>query len=127
MTPVDEDAPGGVDGTGATDPGAVLTELEAVLRDRARRAPSDSYSATLLADPQLASRKIVEEAFEVTWELGRPEVDAQRVASEAADVIFHLLAGLVGAGVDLDAVWAELRARRRPLTASGAPVGQERA
>ena len=43
----------------------------------------------------------------------RPAVDPDRVASEAADVVFHLLVGLVGAGVPLDAVLAELEARRR--------------
>lgn len=128
MTPSGEPARGdGAGSGGASGPGVILTELEAVLRDRARNPTSGSYSATLLADPQLVSRKIVEEAFEVTWELGRPEVDAGRVASEAADVIFHLLAGLVGAGVDLDDVWAELEARRRPGTASGAPVGEDSA
>ncbi len=41
------------------------------------------------------------------------DVDAQRVASEAADLVFHLLAGLVGAGVELDAVLSELESRRK--------------
>lgn len=115
----------GGSGEQPTEPGAILTELQAVLRDRAERAPADSYSVTLMADAQLASRKIVEEAFEVVWELGRPRVDHARVASEAADLLFHLLAGLVGAGVELEDVWAELAARRRspaqPPVATGAP------
>jgi phosphoribosyl-ATP pyrophosphohydrolase len=90
----------------------VLYELEAVLADRLLAAPADSYSATLLGDSELAARKIMEEAFEVCLELGRPEVDADRTASEAADLVFHLLAGLVGAGVALDAVLIELERRR---------------
>jgi phosphoribosyl-ATP pyrophosphohydrolase len=90
-----------------------LHELEAVLRGRRDDPPAGSYSATLLHDPERAARKIVEEAFEVSVELMRPAVDAERVASEAADVVFHLLVGLVGAGVPLDAVMAELEARRR--------------
>nr|MBA2530192.1 phosphoribosyl-ATP diphosphatase [Euzebyales bacterium] len=71
-----------------------------------------SYSATLLADPELARRKIMEEAFEVCLELGRTPVQQRRVAAEAADLVFHLLAGLVGAGVGWDAVLAELEERR---------------
>lgn len=97
-------------------PAGVLSEVEAVLRDRLEQAPAGSYSATLLGDPELASRKIMEEAFELCLELGRGSAggapDRQRVAEEAADVLFHVLAGLVGAGVGLQEVLAELEARR---------------
>jgi phosphoribosyl-ATP pyrophosphohydrolase len=91
----------------------VLEELEEVLRGRREDAPPGSYSATLLTDGELARRKIMEEAFELTLELGRGRVDAQRTAEEAADLLFHVLAGLVGAGVPLDAVLRELEDRRR--------------
>ena len=91
----------------------VLTELEAVLRDRLTASPEGSYSATLLRDPTTASRKIMEEAFELTLELGAATVDPQRAAEEAADLVFHVLAGLVGAGVGLDAVLTELENRRK--------------
>ncbi|HWB72724.1 MAG TPA: phosphoribosyl-ATP diphosphatase [Egibacteraceae bacterium] len=89
-----------------------LAQLEAVLRDRRDHPPSGSYSATLLADAEQAQRKIMEETFELCLELGRRPPDARRVAEEAADVLFHLLAGLVGAGVGLDEVLRELEARR---------------
>ncbi len=89
-----------------------LADLEAVLRDRKANPPAGSYSATLLVDPERASRKIIEEAYELCLELTRPEVDADRAASEAADVLFHVLAGLVGAGVPLADVTDELDARR---------------
>ena len=96
---------------------AVLDELEAVLRSRRDAPPTDgsSYSATLLADPERAQRKIMEEAFEVCLELGRPagERVPDRIASEAADLVFHLLVALVGAGVPWSAVLDELAARRR--------------
>jgi len=90
-----------------------LHELEDVLRSRRDDPPAGSYSATLLTDRERACRKIMEEAFELSVELLRPTVDAQRTASEAADVLFHVLVGLVGAGVPLDAVLAELADRRR--------------
>jgi phosphoribosyl-ATP pyrophosphohydrolase len=89
-----------------------LHELESVLRSRQSERPESSYSLTLLDDPERAARKIVEEAFEVSVEIMRPSIDEQRVASEAADLIFHLLAGLVGAGVAVDDVLAELERRR---------------
>jgi len=92
----------------------VLAELEAVLRERRDgSAPEGSYSVTLVRDPERAARKIMEEAFELCLELGRPAVDVRRVVEEAADVLFAVLAGLVGAGVELDAVLAELARRRR--------------
>lgn len=96
---------------GAPD-ASVLTELGAVLRERREQAPEGSYSATLLADPELASRKIMEEAHELCVELLRAETDGGRVASEAADLVFHLLAGAAGAGVDVEEVLAELGRRR---------------
>lgn len=92
----------------------VLAQLEAVLVSRRDGdAPAGSYSVTLLADPERAQRKIMEEAFEVCLELGRPEPDPARTAEEAADLLFHLLAGLVGARVPLDAVLGRLEERRR--------------
>jgi phosphoribosyl-ATP pyrophosphohydrolase len=97
---------------------STLHDLEAVLRDRLVAAPEGSYSATLLRDPEKAARKIMEEAFEVCLELGRAQVDGERTASEAADLVFHLLAGLVGAGVALDDVLAELATRRSGSTGS---------
>lgn len=92
-----------------------LEDLEAVLRSRLVNPPPGSYSATLLADPERAQRKIMEEAFELCLELGRagdPAFDPQRTAEEAADVLFHVVAGLVGAGVSLGQVMAELESRR---------------
>lgn len=90
-----------------------IQELEAVLQDRRRQPPEGSYSATLFADPELVQRKIMEEAFEVCLELGRTKRDPERVTSEAADLVFHLLAGLVAADVSFDDVLDELARRRR--------------
>ena len=89
-----------------------LHALESLMRDRLEHRPAGSYSLTLLTDAELAQRKIMEEAFELCLELGRESVDLQRTASEAADVVFHVLAGIVGAGVSLDAVLDELAARQ---------------
>jgi phosphoribosyl-ATP pyrophosphohydrolase len=90
-----------------------IEELEAVLQDRRRQQPQGSYSATLFADPELVQRKIMEEAFEVCLELGRSQKDRDRVTAEAADLIFHLLAGLVASDVSFADVVDELARRRR--------------
>ncbi len=91
----------------------VLTELEALLQQRKADPPPGSYSATLLGDHVAVQRKIMEEAFEVCLELGGDAVDPARTAEEAADLVFHLLAGLVGAGVAWSDVTDVLRSRRR--------------
>ncbi len=91
----------------------ILHDLEAVLRSRLTDPPPGSYSVTLLTDPEKARRKIMEEAFELTLELGRDQVDHDRAAEEAADLLFHTLAGLVGAGVPLAAVLRVLEGRWR--------------
>lgn len=98
----------------------VVAAVEAVLRDRLTNAPAGSYSVTLLRDSEQARRKLMEEAFEVCLELGRPEVVPDRVAEEAADLVFHLLAALVGAGLGWQAVVDELRQRRAAMPGSGA-------
>ena len=55
----------------------------------------------------------MEEAFELCLELGRTDVEPDRVAAEAADLVYHLLVGLVTVDVAFDDVLAVLEARRR--------------
>ncbi len=90
----------------------LLEDLEAVLQTRRSADPTDSYTARLLGDPELTQRKVMEEAFELCLELGRGETARDRVAEEAADVLYHLLVGLVGVDVPLADVYAVLEGRR---------------
>lgn len=90
----------------------ILNDLEEVLRSRRSADPAESYTASLLADTFLTQRKIMEEAFEVCHELGKPVIDANLAAEEAADLMYHLLVGLVGAGVPLSDVFTVLEGRR---------------
>ena len=92
---------------------STVQELEEVLRQRRAQRPAGSYSAELFNDPELVQRKVMEEAFEVCLELGRAELDQERIVAEAADLFFHLLVGLVGCDVTFDAVLDELERRRR--------------
>lgn len=89
-----------------------LHELEQTLLSRRETRPEGSYSAELFADHERLMRKIMEEAFEVCLELGRDPVNPAAVAAEAADVMYHLLAGLVSVDVRLDDVLSVLEQRR---------------
>ena len=88
----------------------ILTRLEAVIAERRKAAPEDSYVASLAARglPTIA-RKLGEEATEaVVAALAGDEVD---VVGEAADVLFHLLVLLGEKGIALERVLAELERR----------------
>ena len=91
----------------------ILDDLEGVLTERRRDLPTGSYSVALFADPARIARKINEEAYELCAELTAAERDRGRVVEEAADLLFHILVGLVDAGVPLSEVLGELEARRR--------------
>jgi phosphoribosyl-AMP cyclohydrolase / phosphoribosyl-ATP pyrophosphohydrolase len=76
-----------------------LPTLERTIAARAVNRPKGSYTAALLGDPALVAAKVHEEAEEVT-RAAREESD-QRVAEEAADVIYHLAVLLAGRGLSL--------------------------
>ncbi|HWF74787.1 MAG TPA: bifunctional phosphoribosyl-AMP cyclohydrolase/phosphoribosyl-ATP diphosphatase HisIE [Solirubrobacteraceae bacterium] len=69
-------------------PYEILPTLERTIAQRATDRPEGSYTATLLADPARIGEKVQEEAEEVA-RAAREESD-ERVAEEAADVIYHL-------------------------------------
>ena len=69
-------------------PYEVLPTLERTIDSRARSRPHGSYTVALLDDPTLAGAKVQEEAEEVA-RAAREESD-ERVAEEAADILYHL-------------------------------------
>jgi phosphoribosyl-ATP pyrophosphohydrolase/phosphoribosyl-AMP cyclohydrolase len=88
-----------------------LPALERTLRSRAAERPAGSYTVELLDNPTLIGEKVEEEAEEVV-RAAREETD-ERVAEEAADVIYHLAVLLASRGVPQAAVMEELNARAR--------------
>jgi phosphoribosyl-ATP pyrophosphohydrolase len=88
---------------------AVLGRLSAVIEARKGGDPAASYTAKLLADPALAAKKLGEEAIESV--IAAVQNDADALAAESADLLYHWLVVLAAAGVDLDAVAARLEAR----------------
>lgn len=90
--------------------GDVVERLAGVIEARRGADPDQSWSARLIADPALASKKLAEEAVETA--LAAVQGDKAGVIAESADLIYHWLALLAGAGVSLDDVAAALENRQ---------------
>jgi phosphoribosyl-AMP cyclohydrolase / phosphoribosyl-ATP pyrophosphohydrolase len=91
-------------------PGEALPALERVLADRAAQRPDGSYTVDLLDDPERLGEKVREEADEVVRAAaGEPD---ERVAEEAADVLYHLAVLLRARGLDIADVEQVLNGRR---------------
>lgn len=94
-----------------------LEALWATIASRVANRPQGSYTAALVAEgPEGPGRKIVEEATEVLLAMKDHEAgtaDDQRVAEEAADLVYHLLVALAERGITPGVVLEELSARAR--------------
>jgi phosphoribosyl-AMP cyclohydrolase / phosphoribosyl-ATP pyrophosphohydrolase len=86
-----------------------LPALARTLASRAAERPEGSYTVELLDNPTLVGEKVQEEAEEVV-RAAREETD-ERVAEEAADVLYHLAVLLAARGVPQSAVFEELNRR----------------
>ena len=87
-----------------------LADLARVVAKRAQAAPSESYTAKLLADgPVHAAKKLGEEAVETA--IAAVQGDRAALTAEAADVLYHLIVLLQAGGVPLQDVMAELERR----------------
>lgn len=89
---------------------SALERLAATIADRADAAPDSSWTAKLLAKgPEKCAEKFGEEAIEAVIEAVKG--DADRLTSEAADVLYHLLVMCAARGVTLAQINAELARR----------------
>ena len=88
---------------------SVLDDLWAVLEDRDRERPEGSWTTRLLADENLRLKKLGEETVELVTALVRGD---ERASEEAADLFYHVLVALKGAGRSWSEVEAELLRRR---------------
>jgi phosphoribosyl-ATP pyrophosphohydrolase/phosphoribosyl-AMP cyclohydrolase len=98
---------------GSEDPGGhLLSRLASTIARRATERPAGSYTVQLLdRGIAKASQKVGEEAVEVVVAANAEE--PERLASEAADLLYHLLVLLQARGVPLDAVLSELEQREK--------------
>jgi phosphoribosyl-ATP pyrophosphohydrolase/phosphoribosyl-AMP cyclohydrolase len=92
-------------------PAEALPALERIIEERRSADPATSYTAALLAEPGRIGDKVREEAEEVA-RAARDESD-ERVAEEAADVLYHLTVLLAQRGLRLADAYDVLNERRR--------------
>lgn len=88
----------------------VLGQLETVIRQRIDADSGTGYTGRLLGDRNLRLKKLGEEAVELAVACG--DGDRARIASEAADLLYHLLVACAAEGVDAPAILDELLVRR---------------
>lgn len=87
-----------------------LTSLEAIIAARASVPADQSYTARLLAGgPARSAKKLGEEATEAV--IAAVTGDRAGLTAESADVLYHLLVVLHGAGVPFQDVLDELERR----------------
>jgi phosphoribosyl-ATP pyrophosphohydrolase/phosphoribosyl-AMP cyclohydrolase len=93
-------------------PHEVLPALERIIVARAAERPEGSYTAKLIGDRELNGAKVREEADEVA----RAAIDEsdERLAQEAADVLYHLTVLLHGRELSLADAERVLDGRRQP-------------
>jgi phosphoribosyl-ATP pyrophosphohydrolase/phosphoribosyl-AMP cyclohydrolase len=98
---------------GVTDPAPheALPALERTIAQRRAEPVEGSWTARLLADPPLIGAKVQEEAEEVAR--AAREESGERVAEEAADVLYHLSVLLASRDLSLADAYEVLNARRR--------------
>ena len=88
-----------------------LNDLAKTIADRKTADPDSSWTAKLLSKgPEKCAEKFGEEAIEAIIEAVKG--DKERLTSEAADVLYHLLVMLASRDVALDDVLAELARRQ---------------
>jgi phosphoribosyl-ATP pyrophosphohydrolase len=87
-----------------------LDRLAATIKSRKGVDPETSWTAKLFAKgPEKCAEKFGEEAIEAIIEAAKG--NREKLASEAADVLFHLIVMLESRDVDLADVLAVLEAR----------------
>lgn len=99
------------DGVDETPPVAhIVDRLERVLQARRAATAQKSYTRSLLEAgmPKILA-KIAEEHGELAAEL--PGGDAGKVVHETADLLFHVMVGLVARDIPIADVWRELGRR----------------
>lgn len=89
---------------------AFLSVLDGVIEKRIVQSPQGSYTARLFAEgPKRIAQKVGEEGLEVA--LAAVAETDDKVVSESADLIFHLLVLLRSRGLSFERVIGELQSR----------------
>jgi phosphoribosyl-ATP pyrophosphohydrolase/phosphoribosyl-AMP cyclohydrolase len=92
------------------DTAPTLSALDTIIAERAQSTTGSGYTQKLLADRNLRLKKLGEEAMELALACERE--DRERIAEEAADLLYHALVACRAADVSLGDVLMVLEARR---------------
>jgi phosphoribosyl-ATP pyrophosphohydrolase len=95
------------------DTGTVLDELFAVIEQRKKQLPEDSYTASLFTHERgqnAALEKVGEESTEFV--LAATDGTREELAHEAADIVYHVLVVLAMHDMSIEDLRAELAERR---------------
>jgi phosphoribosyl-AMP cyclohydrolase / phosphoribosyl-ATP pyrophosphohydrolase len=92
-------------------PAEALAVLERTIAERRGASRDESYTANLLADRELVGAKVREEAEELAR--AASEESDERLAEEAADVLYHLAVLMAERGLDMADAYRVLNERRR--------------
>ncbi|MCS5665804.1 MAG: bifunctional phosphoribosyl-AMP cyclohydrolase/phosphoribosyl-ATP diphosphatase HisIE [Dehalococcoidia bacterium] len=91
---------------------SVLGELFALIKDRQQEMPEGSYTTSLFKEGVARiAQKVVEEAGETA--IAAAINDAESLPGEVADLLYHTLVLLAATSVQPEAVYKELRERRK--------------
>ncbi|MFN3459540.1 MAG: phosphoribosyl-ATP diphosphatase [Oceanibaculum sp.] len=88
---------------------STLDELFRILESRKDADPAVSYTAKLLGDRKKIAKKLGEEGVEAALEVLMG--DREKLVSESADVLYHLLVAWVALGIQPAEVWQALETR----------------
>jgi phosphoribosyl-ATP pyrophosphohydrolase/phosphoribosyl-AMP cyclohydrolase len=92
--------------------GAVLSELEHLIRDRKEHRPESSYTSKLFTGGRKGIlQKVGEESIEML--LAGMSGDREEAIRETADLFFHVLVALRELNISLEDVARELQSRRK--------------
>jgi phosphoribosyl-AMP cyclohydrolase / phosphoribosyl-ATP pyrophosphohydrolase len=100
-----------------------LAALDEVIAARAADRDAPGYTRRLLDDANLRLKKLGEEAVELALACERGE--RERVASEAADLVYHVLVACRAAGITAADVLRQLEERRGLSAASAGVPGKD--
>ena len=93
-----------------------IEQLEAIVQDRLKESPDDSYTARLAQKGiAAAAQKVGEEGVETA--LAAVVAEDGELVAESADLLFHLLVVLAIRGIPFANVIEELEQRHRERTA----------
>ena len=91
-------------------PSEALAALARTIVSRAEEMPEGSYTTSLLSDSSLAGDKVIEEAAEVVEAVDSES--EERVAEEAADLLYHLAVLIQTRKIGLERAMEVLNGRR---------------